>query len=158
MSKEGSPPRKTDGPPEAKPERAKEPADPAAEESDHPAVEFGIAAIGEDDSAYLLRRTSPATIYVVSPAGEVTRTLKIDAGNKGLMPVALQVAEKELLIMFSDYTQHLIIAANPNTGEVQREYIGGNELGAAFGCYTDGEFYFVTADKGLLAISRAAPR
>src|ERR1700739_2307430 len=38
------------------------------------AVSYGRIRLGEDDNAYLMRRTSPATVYVISSSGELLRT------------------------------------------------------------------------------------
>jgi hypothetical protein len=40
-----------------------------------------------------MRRTSPATVYVISSSGELLRTLKIEPADTGQMPIDMQVAK-----------------------------------------------------------------
>ena len=43
---------------------------------------LGDVAAGSDSNVYLLRGTTPALVYVISPAGDVVRKLRvIDAGD-----------------------------------------------------------------------------
>lgn len=42
---------------------------------------LGDVAAGSDSNVYLLRGTTPALVYVISPAGDVVRKLHIDAGD-----------------------------------------------------------------------------
>jgi hypothetical protein len=60
-----------------------------------PGVSGGTARLRVDGNIYLMRRTSPATVYVISSSGELLRILKIEpAGRRrthrgGVQPVFL---------------------------------------------------------------------
>lgn len=63
--------------------------DPSVEsqltESGNTAVWHGDVALGSDGNAYLLRATSPALIYVISPKGEVIRKLRVESPSSRLV-------------------------------------------------------------------------
>jgi hypothetical protein len=63
------------------------------------AVSMGQAVIGSDGNAYLLRRTSPAVIYGISPAGELVNTFTVE-GDPDLVADAMQAGEGTLAVMF----------------------------------------------------------
>jgi hypothetical protein len=65
------------------------------------AVEGGAARLGDDGNVYLMRRTSPATVYVISAAGELLRTLRIGPEDTGQMPIDMQVAAGRIAVEFS---------------------------------------------------------
>lgn len=63
-------------------------------------VWHGDAALGSDGNAYLLRASSPALIYVVSPKGDVVRKLRIDAPDAGLVARSIKPGQGRLAISF----------------------------------------------------------
>jgi hypothetical protein len=68
------------------------------------AAAFGIAATGEDGNVYLVRRTSPAIVYVVSSAGEVVRKVVVEPQTSGDMPFEMQLAKGKLAFVFDGWT------------------------------------------------------
>jgi hypothetical protein len=64
------------------------------------AVEFGTAVAGSDGNIYVLRSTSPALIFVISPRGELIRTLHIDPGDPDLVGLDLHTAVGKLALLF----------------------------------------------------------
>lgn len=64
------------------------------------AVEFGDAVSGSDGNVYLMRATSPAQIYVVSPHGEIVRKLRIDPGRSGYVAHTIRAAKDGIAITF----------------------------------------------------------
>jgi hypothetical protein len=48
------------------------------------AITLGDVVAGADGNAYLMRRTNPTIVYVISPASEVLRRLSLDPGNAGM--------------------------------------------------------------------------
>jgi hypothetical protein len=73
-------------------------------------VSRGDVAAASDGNIYLLHGTaSPALIYVISPAGEVVRKLRIDAGDSELMARSIKSYGGRLAIEFDrwfDFDAH----------------------------------------------------
>jgi hypothetical protein len=64
-------------------------------------VRRGDVTAGSDGNVYLLHRTaSPALVYVISPAGEVLRKLRIDAGDSELLARSIKFYAGRLAIEF----------------------------------------------------------
>jgi dipeptidyl aminopeptidase/acylaminoacyl peptidase len=66
------------------------------------AVVGGKARLGDDGNVYLMRRTSPATVYVISSSGDLARTLQIQPPRDGWASVDMQVSGEKIAIEFSD--------------------------------------------------------
>ena len=106
------------------------------------AVSYGQIRLGEDGNAYLMRRTSPATVYVISFSGELLRTLMIEPAEAGQMPFDMQVAGGRVAVQFSDYCSdgdpcygNYFTVADAVTGEKLADYTGGDASGV-FVCYS----------------------
>lgn len=73
-------------------------------------VSRGDVAAGSDGNVYLLHGTaSPALVYVISPAGEVVRKLRIDAGDPALLARSIKFYSGRLAIEFDrwfDFDPH----------------------------------------------------
>src|SRR5262249_3461590 len=114
-------------------------------------VWHGDAALGLDGNAYLLRATSPALIYVISPRGEVLRKLRVASPGPGLTAQGLKAASEKLAISF--------LEADSFSGSITVVDYQGNLLGeytspdkntspALPGCYDDSQmFTFVATDE-----------
>ncbi len=105
------------------------------------AVSGGQIRLGEDGNAYLMRRTSPATVYVISSSGELLRTLMVEPAEVGQMPFNMQVAGGRIAVQFSDYCSagdpcygnHFTVA-DAATGKKLADYAAGDARGV-FVCY-----------------------
>jgi hypothetical protein len=64
------------------------------------AVSGGNAKLGEDGNVYLMRRTSPVTIYVISSSGALVRTLHIETPNSGELPFDMQLSGDRIALQF----------------------------------------------------------
>lgn len=77
-------------------------------------VRYADVASGSDGNVYLLHGTaSPALVYVISPAGDVVRKLRIDAGDPELLARSIKFYAGRLAIEFDrwfnfDIHQNLI--------------------------------------------------
>lgn len=73
-------------------------------------VSRGDVAAGSDGNVYLLHGTaSPALVYVISPAGEVIRKLRIDAGDPDLLARSIKFYSGRLAVEFDrwfDFDTH----------------------------------------------------
>ena len=100
---------------------------------------------GDDGYVYILEPTSPATVLVISPAGEVVRKFSVatpsDTDLKH-MPL-FRVAKGRMLIAFSVQCDekggckarayHVVDA---KTGQTIGQYFGDNNLGGPLACYS----------------------
>jgi hypothetical protein len=67
-------------------------------------VRFGDITAGSDGNLYLLHGTnSPALVYVISPAGDLVRKLRIDAGDPDLVARSIRSYNGRLAIQFDKW-------------------------------------------------------
>jgi hypothetical protein len=59
------------------------------------AVSGGKIRLGDDGNAYLMRRTSPAMVYVISSSGEMVRTVKIEPAQQGWASITCKSLVRE---------------------------------------------------------------
>ena len=103
-------------------------------------VTSGRIRLGEDGNAYLMRRTSPATVHVISSSGDLVRTLMIDPAETGQMPIDMQVAADRIAMEFSvscsgDRCEgHNFTIADRTTGHKISDYADEKVHGVFF-CY-----------------------
>lgn len=126
-------------------------------------VRFGSALLGQDGNVYLMRATSPAMIYVVSPGGGVARILKVNPPAPKDLPVTMMINGPRLAIEFSapdatDIASTTIRVLNTSTAETIRDYKIVRELSQALACYADDEFTFIGDTDGWPAIMQANAR
>ena len=126
-------------------------------------VRFGSALPGQDGNVYLMRATSPAMIYVVSPGGDVARILKVKPPAPRDLPVTMMLNGPRLAIEFSDpdatdIAGTTIRVVNASTAETIRDYKIVRELSQALACYADDEFTFIGDTDGWPAIMQANAR
>lgn len=114
---------------------------------------------GADGNLYLLRRTHPATVYVINPKGETLRTLRI-ASDTHYPPSMILEHEGKLLILFKDYGpgDGELVFADAHSGEVERSYKVPNEFGSSLTCYSPPQIVFMTTQRGRLALAYLEPR
>jgi len=141
---------------------AKPPTPPVSDRTDKPApsVDLSDAEPGADGNIYVLRRSSPALIYVISPAGRILRTLHITSPVHDLMPNTFHVAANRVAVSFWDEgssTQTLVIV-DALTGRRIATYSDSGSLGPSFACYSadEGVFTFLhLGDGNSLEVIRA---
>lgn len=126
-------------------------------ESGNSAVSYGDAASGSDGNVYLMRGTSPAQIYVVSPHGEVVRKLRIDPGQSGFVAHTIRASKEGLAIAFGIRWEKsdLIIKAVTYSGDPLGTYVLKDHYlsPTQFACYSGASFTFLattTENKVLL--------
>lgn len=124
------------------------------------AIRFGRALLGQDGNIYVMRASSPATVYVISPAGKIVRVIKLEAPFEKASPVMLMLDAGRLAIEFSDpaaddTSDTTIRVADGLTGEKIADYRIAPELTEAVACYSDNRFTFVGDSNGWPAIMQA---
>jgi hypothetical protein len=150
------------------PEPAKTAGKPAAKaagetEKSAPTLDLADAEVGVDGNLYAMRNSSPALIYVISPAGKVVRTLKVNAPVPGALPGTFHVSKNQLAVSFGhpDGKTQLLVVADAQTGRKVATYFDPVSLGSSFACYSadDGVFTFLTLGEGnALEVIRAEAR
>ena len=131
--------------------RKAEEGDPSAHEAGvygNSFVEMGGAVGGSDGNVYLMRRTSPALIYVISPKGNIIRTLRIDLGDAKLLPEDIQSANNRLAISFGAPAGGRILKVVNLMGADVATYSIDESLSiGTFACYSPPALTFLSPDK-----------
>jgi hypothetical protein len=128
-------------------------------------ISSGKARLGSEGNVYLMRRTSPATVYVISASGELARTLKIEPENFGQMPSDMQVADGRIAMEFSLHCSSdrcegvSFTIADATTGQKLANYAANNVYGE-FACYSANpeRFTFLLTDEKELQMVQAAAK
>lgn len=123
------------------------PTDP----SSNLAFTAGFAETGSDGNVYLMRRTSPAIFYAISPGGSVRRFV-VDPGESDFMPARMQMSGGKIAILFrKELTMEEFLKVVDLRGHEIATYAepvidGRHVLGPAFLCYADNpeRFIFLT--------------
>jgi len=108
------------------------------------AVSLGGAVGGWDGNVYVMRRTSPALIYVISPKGEVVRKLRIDPGDSTSLPEELQSSADRLAISFAAPDGTRFVKVVDLKGNDVAEYQMPSEWAGALACYDARTFTFLS--------------
>jgi hypothetical protein len=130
------------------------------------AVSFGRGRLADDGNFYLMRRTSPATVYVISSSGELLRTLTVEPANNGQMPLDMQIGEGRIVVEFSlscsaDHCDGAnFTVADANTGQKLSDYADDRSLGGVLACYTakPERFTFLTVRDNKLQMIHASAK
>ncbi len=133
-----------------------------------------VTITGDDGFVYLMRATSPATVYVISSAGEVMRKIVVNAPtNTGAPDFGIRVAKNRLALAFSrrcdsalqgESCQGKIYAVmDATTGQKIAEYEATTEeVSGPIACYApDPDRFFtfwIPPDQHHLEIVEAAPK
>lgn len=127
------------------------------------AIGSGSVAYSSDGNLYVLRHTTPAIVYTVSPSGQVVNRFEVESGEPALVPYELFERDGQLAIVFGRRSQGGEIAArlmvvNAKTGESLRAFDAGDDLGVAVVCFEPpDQFTFVGSSEDKFALKRAKP-
>jgi len=119
------------------------------------AISKSVAVTGDDGFVYLMRATSPATVYVISAAGDVVRKIVVSAAtDKGLSDFWIRVAKNKLAVKFRsgcdsaldlrscEGTVYTVVDAT--TGRRLADYEAGEDTAGATACYAPDPDRFFT--------------
>ena len=128
--------------------------------SQNRAVHFGRTTVGDDGNLYLMRAASPAVVYVISPGGEVERTLTVQPPGDGAVPFALLVHGGRVVVEFDfptspDVSDTRIRLVDSHSGQPITDYKVTTDLGEAVACYDGSQFTFVGMKDGWRSIIQA---
>jgi hypothetical protein len=128
------------------------------------AVSGSKARLGDDGNAYLMRSTSPATVYVISSSGDLVRTVKVQPAQNGWASLGMQVSNDRLAIEFSDCSPNrcegfTFAVADAVTGERLTDFADDSKFGE-LACFVAPErFTFLTiSEKNVLQLINAEPK
>jgi hypothetical protein len=117
-----------------------------------PGLDLADAEVGSDGNLYVMRRSSPALVYVIAPSGKIMQTLKVGAPLPDAMPSAFHVSGNRLAISFGNEKSQsqTIVVADAQTGQKIASYSDPTGLGTAFACYSanEGVFTFLNLGEG----------
>ena len=117
-----------------------------------PGLDLADAEVGSDGNLYVMRRSSPALVYVIAPSGKIMQTLKIAAPLLGAAPSAFHVSRNRLAISFGneESQSQTIVVADAQTGRKIASYSDPTGLGTSFACYSanEGVFTFLNLGEG----------
>jgi hypothetical protein len=121
-------------------------------QASRPTLDLSDAEAGIDGNIYALRRSAPALIYVISPAGTVIKTLNAKSHVPSLMPSAFHVSANRIAIAFWDdkTKSQTIVVTDAQSGRGIATYSDAGTLGPSFACYSadDGVFTFLHLGEG----------
>lgn len=129
-------------------------------------VQESLMVGATDGTLYLIRATSPARLYTISPAGTVLSEHIIKAPETGMRPLQASLAGGGLLIEFSQaptgrepHFHQAFELINPETGKIAEAYDVPSEAGIP-ACETrQGVFLFLKSGKsGQLEIAKYVPQ
>lgn len=121
-----------------------------SQEENFAAVDLALTANGPD-GVYLVVYSNNPVVYVVSPAGEVSRRVHIEPIGNEFRPISLSVVDGQLLVEFvrsSDGSPETTLARyDANSGERYSLYKVDTNMGGIFSCYDGrGAFTFISTD------------
>ena len=127
----------------------------------NPAVAMGQTIIGSDGNAYVMRKSLPAVVYVISSGGSLVRTLSLPSGDPPKFPSILLENRGQLAIMFQN-------AGYPNEPRLRLfETLTGKpiqtvniqmQFGAGAACFNPPNFTFVRVEDGKFVFTTAQAR
>jgi hypothetical protein len=127
------------------------------------AVDLGGATRGSDGNVYLMRRTSPALIYVISARGEVVRKLQIKTEDPSMLSAGIQSFPGGLVVLFATNGRGRVLnlvdlEGNPVAAYRVEEGLRLGELG----CYAPPIFTFLSGARddvhGFMHLSEVEPK
>jgi hypothetical protein len=124
------------------------------------AVDLGGVVAGSDGNAYLMRRTSPALIYVVSSRGELIRKLHIPTDGSLMFPQDIHSFPGGLVLSFAKDGGDMVLQVVDLEGNPVATYgLGRSGFAGKLACYAPPAFtYFDTSSEDDEHLYKAQPK
>lgn len=127
---------------------------------EEPTLDLAEAEAGDDGYLYVVRRSSPALIYVISPSAKIVNTFKIESPKANAVPAAFHLSGNRMAMLFAgndDKNDALIAVLDAQTGRRIATYSSPSSLGTTFACYSanDDSFTFLRLEESGTKIVRA---
>lgn len=123
-------------------------------------INTGNILISRDGNAYIMRSFRNPLVYVLSPAGEVLRVLRITSPD-GFVPTVMVPSDNQIVITFQKRNKQEVEMVygvyNSSDGQRAAEYTRDKELRGILACYTNNEFTFLGVQGEKRVIVRAEP-
>jgi hypothetical protein len=134
-------------------------SDTRAQQQNNNAIGWSMAITGDDGLVYLMRATSPVTVYAISPAGEVVHQIVVRAPSGKASPpyeFGIRVAKNRLVVQFS---RNAYTVVDATTGEQLATYESDEEAGT-MACFLPNpdRFLIFSQNKHGLDIVEAEPK
>jgi hypothetical protein len=113
---------------------------------------YGPSWVADDGYAYLMRTpASGARFFVISPSGEVVRSVTVDAPAPGASAASFGVSHGQLAVYFSKSSEKgpdtvWFKVVNSSSGQEIATYTTGDELKGIFVCFNSAGFEFLVAN------------
>ena len=125
--------------------------DTSAQQQNKSAIDTSAAITGDDGLVYLMRATSPPTVYAISAAGDVVRKIAVRApAGVGIADFGIRVVKNRLVVQFrrscdADSCRTLAYAVvDATTGKTLAAYEADKEVSGPMVCYaTDPDRFFI---------------
>jgi len=123
----------------------------------NPAVAMGQAIIGSDGNAYVMRKTLPAVVYVISSGGSLVRTLTLSSGDPPKFPSILLENRGQLAIVFQNAgpSEPRLKLFETGTGKEIQTVNVQPRFGAGAACFNPPNFTFVRVEDGKFVFTMA---
>jgi hypothetical protein len=132
------------------------------------AVDRSAAIIGDDGLVYLMRATSPATVYAISDAGDVVRKIVVSPPTgTGSPNFGIRAVKNRLVVQFrracdsssdSDCRSSSYAVVDATTGQKLAAYEADKEATGPMACYApDPDRFFIFSSRPRLDIVEAGP-
>lgn len=117
-----------------------------------PTLDLSDAEAGIDGYLYVMRRSSPALVYVIAASGKIMKTIKVASPMAGAAPNAFHVSGNRLALSFwnEESQSQTVVVADAQTGRKIAGYGDPGGLGPSFACYSanEGVFTFLRLGEG----------
>lgn len=128
-----------------------------------PVLDLADAEVGSNGNLYVMRRSSPAQVYVIAPSGKILDTLKVSGPRTGSVPGAFHVSINQMAVSFwnEENKSQTMVVADAQTGRKIASYSDPAGLGPMFACFAanEGMFTFLRLGEGnALEVIRAQPQ
>jgi hypothetical protein len=144
--------------------------DTRAQQQNSKEVSQSVAISGDDGLVYLMRATSPASVYAISASGDVVRKIVVNPPTGAGSPYfGIRVAKNRLVVQFHrdcDSTgasescrSSTYAVVDATTGQKLAAYEADKEAGGAMLCYSpDPDRFLIFPDRHGLEIVEAEPK
>ena len=132
---------------------------PVGTDAPSPTLDLADAEVGSDGNLYVMRSSAPAVIYVISPSGEIMKTLKIAVPLAGAIPNTFHISGNRMALSYATGESQTFVVVDAQTGKQIASYGDPGGLGPSFACYSanDGVFTFLKlGEANELEVIRAA--
>lgn len=125
--------------------------DTSGQQQNKSAINQSVAITGDDGLVYLMRATSPPTVYAISAAGDVVRKIVVRSpAGGGVSDFGIRVVKNRLAVQFrrnceSDSCRTSAYSVvDATTGKTLAAYVADEEVSGAMVCYApDPDRFFI---------------